>query len=201
MRWPLRANQRNCDRDHNSVPETKKPSLLGRLLATANATRGAVGVEMESLVVQLTVPNFPLLNEDAKVALMNTEGLNTLPPKPAEDAWGGTVPTQVCFIAQIQDSAVFFTEDWVVTIRSRKLIDCVEGMCGILNAFGQEFGTFIGVELSDTHDRRGRSLYDQLDRERTTRRFKEIGAWVISILASGAAGATISYILLEVHNP
>ena len=132
---------------------------------------------------------------------MNTEGLKTLPPDPAKDAWGGTVPNQVCFIAQIQNSAVFFTEDWVVTIRSRKLIDCVAGMCGILNAFGQKFGPPVGIELSDTHDRGGSSLYRQLNRERKTRQFKEIGAWVMTILVSGVVGATISYILLEVLNP
>ncbi len=51
------------------------------------------------------------------------------------------------------------------------------------------------VELSDSHYSNGDSLYLQLDRERARRRYRAIGLWFLTILASGMAGALIQWII------
>ena len=150
---------------------------------------------METLELQLTVPDRSALNEADRVAILQAEGMDALPPTRAEQAWGSTVPSQVCLIAMIQDSAVFVTQDWVVTIRSAKLIDCVAGMCAFLNVLSQQLGTTLGVALSNAHDRSPRSLYGQLDRERTFRKWRGIGIWALTVICGAVLGAVISWII------
>ena len=149
---------------------------------------------MESLVVLITVDGHPVLDQNTRALLRNNEAFKALQPDRAEQAWGGTVPGQVCFIAQAQETAIFITEDWVTTIRGRRLLDCVGGMCTVINALRQEFGTPVVVELSDTRYSSGNPLYLQLDRERTRRRYRTFGLWLFTIVASGLAGALIQWL-------
>ena len=150
---------------------------------------------MESLIVQFTMDGHPVLDQQTRVLLRNNEAFKPLPAERAEQAWGGPVPSQVCFSAQTQESAIFITEDWVATIRGRRLIDCVGGMCAVINALRQEFGTPIEVELSDSHFSGDNSLYRQLDRERAKRRYGAIGLWLFTIVVSGFVGALIQWII------
>ena len=150
---------------------------------------------MESLVVLLTVDDRPLLDENTRVLLRNNDAFKVLQPDRAEQAWGGTVPGHICFIVQAQETAIFITEDWVTTIRGRRLLDCVGGMCAVINVIRQEFGIPITVELSDSHYSRGNSLYAQLDQERVRRRYRAFGLWFFTIVVSGLAGALIQWVL------
>ena len=149
---------------------------------------------MESLIVRFIMDGHPTLDEHTRVVLREVEIFKPLPPGRAEQAWGGPVSSQICFSAQTQESAIFITEDWVATIRSRRLIDCVGGMCAVINALRQELGGPIAVELSDVYDSGGNSLYRQLDRERAIRRYGAIGFWFFTIVVSGFAGALIQRI-------
>ena len=149
---------------------------------------------MESLIVQFSMGGHPALDERTRVVLRNGEDFKPLPPKRAEQAWGGPVSGQICFIAQIQESAVFITEDWMATIRSRRFIDCVGGMCAVINALTKELGGPVTVELWDVRYSGGNSLYGQLDRERNIRRCLAIGLWLLALAASGVAGALIQWI-------
>ena len=149
---------------------------------------------METLVIQFTIVGYPALDENARVELRNSEIFKPLPPKQAEQAWGSPVPNQICFSVQAQESAIFITEDWVATIRSRRLIDCVGGMCALINALRQKLDGPIAVELSDIYDSGGNSLYRQLDRERVWRRYRTIGLWFFTVMVSGLAGALIQWI-------
>lgn len=149
---------------------------------------------MESLIVQFSMGSHPALDERTRVVLREAADFKPLPPKRAEQAWGSPVPGQICFIAQIQESAVFISEDWMTTIRSRRLIDCVGGMCAVINALTKELGGPVTVELWDIRDSRGNSLYRQLDRERNTRRCLAIGLWFFALAASAFAGALIQWI-------
>jgi hypothetical protein len=136
----------------------------------------------------------PVLDQNTRILLRSAEAFKLLPSERAEQAWGGTVPSQICFSAQVQESAIFIAEDWVATIRSRRLIDCVGAMCAVIDTLRQEFSEPIGVELSDTHDSGDTPLYRQLDRERSMRRYGSIGLLVFTIVASGFVGALIQWV-------
>lgn len=148
---------------------------------------------MEALRVPLTIDRRPILDQSTRTAIRNVEAIKVLPLDMAEQAWGSTVPSQIIFLAQVGDSAVFITEDWDVTIRSRRLVDCVGGMCTILSVLGQEFRSPIAVELSDTDDHNINSLYDALDREQRVQRYWGYGKAFITV--SGWLAAIASVIL------
>ena len=148
---------------------------------------------METLVAHLTIPAPTTPDEETRAAILRAEGMSRLPPNRAEQAWGGTLPGLIYLTAKTQDSAVFLTTDWVVTIRSNKLIDCVAGMFTFINVLGQQLGTPVGIELSDTHGRTSRPLYNQLDRERTIRKYMTIGLWGIPILAGICTSVAIAW--------
>ena len=150
---------------------------------------------MESLVVLLTVDDHPVLDQNTRALLRSNKAFTALQPERAEQAWGGAVPGYIHFIAQAQGTAIFIKEDWVTTIQGRRLLDCVGGICAVINAIRQEFGMPVMVELSDSHYSNGDSLYLQLDRERARRRYRAIGLWFLTILASGMAGALIQWII------
>ena len=148
---------------------------------------------METLRVQLTIDRRPILDQSTRMAIRNVEAIKGLPLDRAEQAWGSTVPSQIVFLAQVGDSAVFITEDWDVTIRSSRLVDCVGGMCTMLSVLGQEFSSPITVDLSDIDDHNINSLYDALDREQRVQRYWVYGRVFITV--SGWLAAIASVIL------
>ena len=141
----------------------------------------------------MTIDRRPILDQSTRMAIRNVEAIKGLPLDRAEQAWGSTVPSQIVFLAQVGDSAVFITEDWDVTIRSSRLVDCVGGMCTMLSVLGQEFSSPITVDLSDIDDHNINSLYDALDREQRVQRYWVYGRVFITV--SGWLAAIASVIL------
>ena len=115
--------------------------------------------------------------------------------KRAQEAWGGTVPSQMVFYAQFHGTALFITRDWEVTFRSRRLLNCVEAMCAILNTAREQFSTPIGIELLDTRLSGNDTLYDQLDRERKYRRVTAVAIWLFGLMAGGLVSWLIQSLL------
>ena len=149
---------------------------------------------METLRLKLKVQDYPVLNEPTRAEIRAAEWFNSLPLPEAQQAWGGTVPNQVCMTARFQNSAVFITEDWDVTIRSRRLIDSVESMCAMINAFGTLSEMPVEIELFDAHDTGSNSLYRQLRRERRKQQYRRFALWSIPILVT-IFGTGISIVL------
>ncbi len=141
----------------------------------------------------MAIDGRPILDQPTRMAIRNVEAIKGLPLDRAEQAWGGTVSSQIVFQAQVGDSAVFITEDWGVTIRSRRLVDCVGGLCTMLSTLGQEFDSPIMVELSDTDDPDVNPLYDALDREQRVQRYWGYGKAFLTV--SGWIAAIASLIL------
>ena len=148
---------------------------------------------METLIVQLRLPKPTAFDDDTRAKILNSEGTSILPPNKAEEAWGSTVPSSICLTAKIQESAIFIAKDWVVTVRSQKLIDCVAGIFAFMNVLGRELNTPVEIELPDTGHHTPRPLHNQLDRERKTRQLVSIGVWVIAILAGGVLSVALSW--------
>ena len=140
---------------------------------------------METLIAQFTMPGCQSLNESAKGLLWSGKIFQTLPLRRAEQAWGGVVPSHVVFIAQIQGVAIFITREWEITLRSRRLLDCVQGMCAVLNTLIQQFNEPVGIELLDMRESGNLSLYRQMDRERRKRRFVSVGIWAFGLICGG----------------
>ena len=153
---------------------------------------------METLGVQLTMREYPELDQSARTKLRNSEVFQTLSISRSTQVWGGSIPAQFSFTAQVQGTAVFISDDWEVAIRGRRLIDCVGALCAIINVLGQEFIAPIEIALLDTDlDARNKgsdALYRQLGRERALRRATAIGLWLLTIVVGGLAGLLLQWI-------
>lgn len=149
---------------------------------------------METLVAHLTVAERATPDDETIAAIIRADGIDRLPSNRAEEAWGGPLPSHLFLTARTQNSAVFLTTDWVVTVRSGKLIDCIAGMFKFIDVLGQHLGNPVGIELSDIHGRTSRTLYNQLDRQRTIRRFMDTAIWVVPILAGIGVSIAIALI-------
>ena len=150
---------------------------------------------MELLDIQLRVPGYATLDEPTRVELRNLDLFQPLPLHRAAQVWGGPIPSEVCFSAQVQDSAVFVTEGWAVAIRGPRLIDCVVSMCAIANMLGQELGTQLGIDLPEQRKGSGNVLYRALDRQRAMQRARAVGLWVLTLAAGGLVGALLQWTL------
>jgi hypothetical protein len=150
---------------------------------------------MEVLIVQLTVDRHPVLDQSARLVLRNSEAFSALPIHRIQQVWRGPLPVQGCFVAQVQDSAVFISEDWIASIHGRNLLVCLSAMCAIVNALGQEFETQVEIRLPYYPGAPGNELYRQLDREQAMRRFRAVGLWILTLVAGGIVGALLQWLL------
>ena len=97
--------------------------------------------------------------------------------------------------AQVQDSAVFIAEDWLVSIHGKKLIDCVSAMSVLLNSIGQELDAPVAVDLLIHQGGDDEPLHRVLERQ--AKRDRVIGAikWGATILVSAVVGALFQWLL------
>ena len=96
-------------------------------------------------------------------------------------------------MAQVQSSAVFISDDWSVSFHGRRLTDCIEGMCAVITALGQELATPVEISMMESSSNRSNALYRYLDRERALRRAFSVGLWLLTLAAGGAAGSLLQW--------
>ena len=155
---------------------------------------------MKGISIQLRVHGHPVLDQSTRAALRSEEAFKQLPLRRAEQVWGGPVPSQVCFLAVIRGAAIFVTEDWEVSIRSGRLLDCVGAIVTMVTALVQLLGKPVEIALLETdqqaHDNHSNTLYRLLNQERNIRRVGSLGFWVLTLVAGGLLGAAIQWLLL-----
>ncbi len=98
--------------------------------------------------------------------------------------------------AQVQDSAVFIAEDWVVSIHGKKLIHCVSTMSVLLNSIGRNLNVPVEFDLLTPQNGNDEPLHRLLERQ--SRRDRAIGAvkWGATIIVSAVVGAVVQKLLL-----
>ena len=150
---------------------------------------------METLDIQLRVPGLPSLDQATRTSLMTGGTLRPLPLTLRRRLLGEAAPQASWLAAQVHESAIFITDDWVVSIHGPKLIHCVSAMCLLINLVGQETNASVTIELLSPESRNENPLYRQLDRE--SRRTRIIGAikWTLAVILSAAAGALLAWLL------
>ena len=93
------------------------------------------------------------------------------------------------FAAQIQDSAIIITHDWVVSIHGKNILRCVSAMGPLLNSIVKELATAVELDVLTSRDN-PRELFDHvLDRQRRIDFCKAVLKWGATIAISALAGA------------
>lgn len=121
---------------------------------------------------------------------MAGEAFSPLPHSVQRRLWGQVVPG-AWLTAQVQDSAVFVAEDWVVSIHGKKLSHNLAAMAVLLNSVGQELNEPISVDFPTLQKGSGESFYTSLKRQSQRDRIVRIIVWVFTIVASALAGVFI----------
>lgn len=147
---------------------------------------------MEILELQLRVQGLPNLDDATRNTLIATGGYSALPLRRVSQIWHGSVPGQLRLSLNVQGAAVFVTDDWVVSIHGKRLIDCVGSLCAIVSTLDSAFNASVTIDLLTTSRvNDAKALFRQLDRERTLGRVKSVFVWAFTLLAGGLLGALI----------
>ena len=96
--------------------------------------------------------------------------------------------------AQVQDSAVFIAEDWVVSIHGKKLIHCVSAMSVLLNSIGQELDAPVAVDLLTHQNGNDQPLHRVLEHQSKRDRFIVAIKWGSTIIVSAVVGALFQWL-------
>ena len=151
---------------------------------------------MEILELKLRVPGRPILNQSTKALLIEGEALSPLPHS-LQARLPGPFVERNGLTAQVQNSAVFITEDWVVSIHGKDLMQCISAMSVLLNSISRELGESVEVDLlTQQNNKTDEPLHIELARQVRKDRIKAGLKWGITILASALAGALIQWLLM-----
>ena len=149
---------------------------------------------MEVLDLKIRVPDHPMLDQSTRESLAAGDALRPLPHS-LQMRLLGQVAAGNWLTAQVQDSAVFIAEDWVVSIHGKKLIHCVSAMSVLLNSIGQELDAPVAVDLLTHQNGNDEPLHRVLEHQ--SKRDRAIGAikWGSTIIVSAVVGALFQWLL------
>ena len=91
---------------------------------------------MQRLEFKLTVPGHALLDDNVREFLQSEEAFAPLPHSLRGPVSDHGVPHGL-FSVRVEQSRVFISNDWVVSIHARKLIQCVSAMAILLSTIGR----------------------------------------------------------------
>lgn len=149
---------------------------------------------MEILELQLRVSGHPSLEQDTKEDVMNEETFEPLPHSSQIRLLGQVAP-ESWLAAQVQNSAVFISQDWTVSIHGKNLINCVAAMSVLISSVGQELRAPVGVSLISHPSNRVEPLHLVLKRVDRRERIWGVIKWGATILISAGVGALIQWLI------
>lgn len=151
---------------------------------------------METLEFRLRVPAKPDLDSATRLALLDEGTLAEMPSDIAE----GLLPRDdmgslFVFRVMLQDTGIFVTEDWVVRIVGRRILDCVHALCAMISLIIVSLDTSVSVDLITLTNKSENPLHRLLVRKSMIARVKGLLWWMlVTLLAaaiSGWIGATV----------
>ncbi|MCY4624353.1 MAG: hypothetical protein OXC99_05035 [Chloroflexi bacterium] len=151
---------------------------------------------METLEFRLRVPVKPDLDSAARLALLDEGTLTEMPSHIAQ----GLLPRDdmgslFVFRVMLQDTGIFITEDWVVRIVGRRILDCVYALCALMSLIIVSFDTSVSVDLITLRNKSENPLHRLLFRKSLIASVKGSLWWIaVTLLAaaiSGWIGATV----------
>ncbi len=98
------------------------------------------------------------------------------------------------FAAQVEQTGVFISDDWVVSIHAKKIIQCVSAMAILLSSIGRQVSGSVEVEILSSQRDEVETLNRSLREEKRKGRIIAFGKWAGTILASAALGAFIQWL-------
>ncbi len=149
---------------------------------------------METLEFRLRVSGHPILGEEAKGKLLSGGVLGTL-----DHSLRARIPERAAplgvLAAQVKHTGVFISDDWVVSIYGRRMIQCVSAMLALSSLIGRQLGESVNVEVSGLQSGRDEPLEESVHRKEGWASFFGVIKWGTTILVSAAVGAFIQWMV------
>lgn len=151
---------------------------------------------METLEFRLRVPAKPDLDSATRLALLDEGTLAEM----SFDIAQGLLPRDdmgslFVFRVMLQDTGIFVTEDWVVRIVGRRIVDSVHALCALISLIIVSLDTSVSVDLITLRNNSENPLHRMLFRRSMIARVKGWLWWMlVTLLAaaiSGWIGATV----------
>lgn len=151
---------------------------------------------MELLELELNVAGRPLMDQIAREQLLAGGVLERL-----EHSLRAKLPRLVSahgsLTAQVEQTAVFITDDWVVSIYGKRLLQCVSAMLVLSNEIQNRLGETIDIRLRGLQQDEGDSLVQAVKAERRNGIILGSIKWAGTILISALAGAIVQWLFCQ----
>ena len=112
---------------------------------------------------------------------------------------GQVIPSPSSLVAEVGGSAVFITNQWVVSIHGDSLAHCIEALLNYRNAIAVELGaTVTGVLQTPVVENTGplREVVTRRENERSSQRTINKFYWLIAGALAGAALSAVGSVLI-----
>ena len=150
---------------------------------------------VETLEFRLRVPVKPDLDSAARLALLDEGTLTDMPSDMAQSLLSrDDMGTLFVFRVMLQDTGIFITDDWVVRIVGRRILDCVYALCALISLIIVVLDTPVSVDLITLRNKSENALHRLLFRRSLIAKAKGSLGWIMVTLLtaaiSGVIGAT-----------
>lgn len=134
------------------------------------------------------------MDQTAKSQLLSGDALGTL-----EHSLRARIPPRAApqgsLAVRVGETGVFISDDWVVSIHGRRLIQCVSAMLVLLDWIGQQLEATVEVRLSGLQNGKNEQLESAVSRGEKCERWIAMAKWSVTILASVGLGALIQWLV------
>ena len=147
---------------------------------------------MEILEFRLRVPFIPDLDSATRLALLDEGTLAEMPSDIAQ----GLLPRDdmgplFVFRVMLQDTGVFVTEDWVVRLVGRRILDCMYALCALISLIIVSLDTSVSVELITLRNKSENPLHRLSFRRSLIAKVKGSLWWMLGTLLAAAISGVI----------
>ena len=143
--------------------------------------------------MHVRVSGHTTLDRSVKESLLADEAFAPLSNSLKVRLAGDVNPGAGWLSVQVQDTAVFIAEDWVISIHGARLLHCISAMCVVISVIGQQLDALVSIVLLNPLNKDDNRLYSLLNSERSRNRIRGGLFWVFTILTSGIVGALIGF--------
>ena len=152
---------------------------------------------MKTLDVQLIVSGRPSLDETTRRALMVEKTLQPLSHSLAKRIFGQIVVGDYVLRAQIGETGIIITDDWVVLIQGPSLLYCVAALCALISLVTEVVGASVAIKLLTSPDSNRNPLHRHLARISVVTGAKRVIIWALGSAVTVVASAAVGFWLAQ----
>ena len=147
---------------------------------------------MTVLEVRDSVSGFLSLEKETIAKLMASEDFSVLDTQLRKSVLGDYLPSPSWLVAEVDDSGVMVTHQWVVSVYGDSLAHCISALMKYRNAVATELGATVVGKIGSPIARNTGPLREQVVRREKCKRIRSRISKVGWLLAAGIVGMVLT---------